>query len=246
MNLRIAVVHEAQDDFDIATHLADDVILEAIEWLDRDLLPFQREWIARNPDHVSLKWKTIPRLARELNIKAHGHIKDEPLEIEAGATRRAIRYLKAIFEDLNAVILIRDQDDEPRRLEGLKQARNEDHGNLVVVIGLAIIEREAWVLAGFQPQDESEQALLDVERQTLGFQPHEQSHRLTAGKDDNAKLSPKRVLSVLCRSTTTRERLCWTQTPLAILRERGTSNGLSHYLDEVRTRLVPLFGNTKP
>ena len=246
MSLRIAVIHEADADFDMSTHLADRVLIESIDWLDEDLLPHQREWLGTNSKLEKLTWKSMPRLAKEKGIKAHGHIDGEPLEADAGAARRAIRYLKATFDELDAILLIRDQDDQPERRDGLEQARNEDHGNLVVVIGLATIEHEAWVLAGFSPQHEQEQTLLDAERQTLGFHPHEQSHRLTAGKDDNAKLSPKRVLKVLIVGNKNRELLCWTQTPLAILRERGTSNGLSHYLDEVRTRLTPLFGHNKP
>ncbi len=246
MSLRIAVVYEAEADFDMSTELMDRVVIESIDWIDADLLPHQREWISRNPEHVRLTWKAIPRLARALNIKAHGHINGEPLEADAAAARRAIRYLKAIDAEFSAVVLMRDQDDKPERREGLEQACNEDHDGLVILFGLAVIEREAWVLAGFVPQDDEEQSRLNTENQTLGFNPHEQSHLLTAGKDDNAKLSPKRVLKALMGGNPQRERICWMETPLNLLHGRGTDNGLSLYLDVVRTRLAPLFGHIRP
>lgn len=111
------------------------------------------------------------------------------------------------------------------------------------MIGLAVVEREAWVLAGFQPLDKAEQAMLDAEQRKLGFWPHEQSHQLTACKDENALRSPKRVLKPLSGGNFDRERRCWQETPLETLRKNGSDNGLLAFLDEVRNRLAPLFGH---
>ena len=66
-----------------------------------------------------------------------------------------------------------------------------------IVIGLAITERECWVISGFDPGDDDETQKLEDEKQNLGFDPCERSHDLTACKNDRAKRSPKRVLSVL-------------------------------------------------
>jgi hypothetical protein len=38
-----------------------------------------------------------------------------------------------------------------------------------------------------------------------------------------------------------RERACWSECDLEMLRTRGQRTGLAENLDEVRTRLVPLF-----
>lgn len=241
MSLRIAVVYEADADLRTGTELADRALVEAIHWLEADQLPYQRDWIGKLGQE-QLTWKSIPRLARAARIRAHGHIDGNPLEADAGAARRAILYLKAAFEELDGIVLLRDQDDQPERRLGLEQARS-DHRGPTIVVGLAIVEREAWVLAGFVPEDAQEQARLDAERQTLGFFPHERSHELTAGKDDAAKRSPKRVLQVLSGGDRDRERRCWNETPLARLRERGTENGLCDFLDEVRDRLAPLIGH---
>ncbi len=243
MSQRFAVVHEAEADFHTATELADRVLLEVIDWLDEHLIADQREWVGTIPVEQRLTWKAIPQLAREIGIKAHGHFDGKPGEADASAARRAILYLKEILPDLNAILLIRDQDDQPERRIGLEQARSQDHGGTVIVVGLAVVEREAWVISGFDPRDDPETARLEAERQTLGFDPRNRSHELTACKNDQATRSPKRVIRQLSGGDRGRERDCWTYTSLERLRERGDENGLVNYLREVQERLAPLIGH---
>ena len=242
MSHRFAVVAEAFADHRTATELADRALIDAInDWLDEDQLPHQREWV-KDVSGEMLTWRSIRRLAGASGIEAEGFFNEEPGLPDAKAARRALRYLRASIPELEAVLLIRDQDDQEDRRGGLEQARREDHEGLVIVIGLAVVEREAWVICGFESHDSHEQDRLDVERQTLGFYPHEKSHLLTACKDDNAPRSPKRVLRALTGGDFERERSCWCNTSLAHLRERGTENGLLPYLNEVRTLLAPLIG----
>ncbi len=245
MSLRIAVVHEHECDFDTATELADRVLCEAIGWLE-ECLTGQRHWISTNRLNERLTWTGIKQSAKQALVRAHGHFADGPGFPDAIAARRALEYLLLEFDgELDAVLFIRDQDHQPTRKRGLEQARSEHERSIakpVIVVGLAVVEREAWVICGFDPQDPSEHVLLDDERQTLGFYPHERSHQLTACKDDTAKRSPKRVLKALTNGEYERERQCWNTTPLALSRERGTENGLVAFLDEVRTRLAPLIG----
>jgi hypothetical protein len=40
-----------------------------------------------------------------------------------------------------------------------------------------------------------------------------------------------------------REETCWTGCDLEILRVRGAETGLAAYLDEIRSRIVPLFAD---
>ncbi|HTU18021.1 MAG TPA: hypothetical protein VMG10_08150 [Gemmataceae bacterium] len=182
MSLRFAVVHEAEADFHTATELADRVLIEAIDWLDEFLIAEQREWVGTVPVERRLTWKAIPQLAREAGIRARGHFDGEPGEADAAAARRAILYLLATIPDLKAVLLIRDQDDQPERRIGLDQARGQDHSETVIIVGLAVVERECWVISGFDPQGEAETARLETELTTLGFNPCERSHELTACK----------------------------------------------------------------
>lgn len=91
MRRRFAVVYEAEADFHTATQLADRVLIEAIDWLDDDLITDQREWVGTVPVEQRLTWTAIKRLAREIGIKAHGHIDGGHLEADAGAARRGVR-----------------------------------------------------------------------------------------------------------------------------------------------------------
>src|SRR5580704_12258278 len=121
MTKRFAVVYEAETDFLTATELADRVLLEAVnDWLDQDQLPYQRSWQRVNAGGQPLTWKAIKRLAREAGIRPHGHFQGEPGLPDAAAARRAIDYLLEEFPQLDAILLIRDQDDEPERRKGLE------------------------------------------------------------------------------------------------------------------------------
>ncbi len=242
MSLRFAVVHEAEADFQTATELADRALCDAINWLDEDLVPHQRTWIDHTTSGDRLFWKRIRQLALDAGITPMGFFEGEPGHPDAAAARRALFFLRWEFPDLDAIVLIRDQDDQPERRDGLEQARKQDHGGIVIVVGLAVVERECWVLSGYDPRDEAESARLAEQRRQLGFDPRERSHDLTACKDDHAIHSAKRVLRELSGDDRDRERCCWRETPLTTLRDRGGENGLAAYLEEVRVRLGGLIG----
>ncbi len=63
MNLQFFVVHEANADFVTATELADRVLVEAVAWVDTELLVFQRTWHQFNPAGEQLTWKRLKHLA---------------------------------------------------------------------------------------------------------------------------------------------------------------------------------------
>jgi hypothetical protein len=246
MSLVFVVVSEAAADFTTATELADRVLCEQIDWLDESLLDSQRSWISESPEGGSLHWKAISKLAREYGLRVHGHFAGEPGFPDAVAARKAIAYINHVLVRVDAVILVRDLDDQPERLAGLIQARSASHSPTMIVIGTANIERESWVLSGFVPTTPEEHRRLDAERQELGFNPCLQPQELKAGKNDQAKRSPKRVLSVLTSGDREREASCWQTTTLSVLRNQGGENGLRHYLQEVEQRLVPLVTGRSP
>ena len=240
--MKLAIVCEAPADRRLARDLADRVITESIDWAD-GILDSLRTWydtVAFQDQFWQLEWTAIKSLAKAMNLKIHGHFDGQPGAPDAATARRAILVLQKLLEP-NAVLLIRDMDNHANRRQGLEQAKNHFSGQeLKIVIGLANPEREAWVLAGFVPKDDEERELLCSERQYLGFDPCERSVELTAGRDDTAKRSPKRVLDVLTRNSIDREVDCWTTTPLATLKSRGVENGLQTFLGEIESLVVPL------
>jgi hypothetical protein len=244
MSARFAVVHEADADFTTATELADRTLVHVIgDWLDDEQIAYQREWVAETSDGQRLRWSELKRLARDAGIRARGHFDGQPGLADAAAARRALLFALEKFPGIQAILLIRDQDDDPERRAGLEQARQQDRSRVAIVIGLAAVEREAWAIAGFDPESADESARLESERKHLGYDPRVNSHRLTACKDDTAVHSPKRVLKTLVEGDWERQRRCWTSTPIDRLRERGVQNGLANYLEEIRTRLAPIIGH---
>ena len=245
MSFRFAVVYEHENDFNTATELADRVLCEKCEWARENITDY-RQWIDKNRESLRLTWTGIKRSSKSTGVRARGFFEDGPGQADAIAARRALEYLLLEFDDtLDAVIFIRDQDDQPNRKLGLTQARNEherSNQKPKVVIGFSIPEREAWVISGFEPIDENEKSRLTSQHELLGFDPCVNSHRLTAGKDNTATRSPKRVLRALTNGDFDRERRCWNETDLSVLRQRGAENGLANYLAEVQNHLATLIG----
>ena len=110
-----------------------------------------------------------------------------------------------------------------------------------MVLGCPDLEREAWVLAGFEPENDAERQMLAEERRALGFCPCEEAHRLR-DPDDHAPRSPKRALRDLTGADDARAARCWEDADLDRLRARGKGSGLSAFLGEVREHLVGLCG----
>jgi hypothetical protein len=243
---KFVVIHEAPADFTTAIELADRVLKAEIGWSEESLLDSQRLWVAEDDSGNRLLWKSIKRLSRQQRIRLHGHFDGQPGLPDAKAARRAIAYVRRRFNEVDAVLLIRDTDDQPERRNGLEQARSAFASPPVVVIGLAVVERESWVISGFNPANEDEQRTLNEERQRLGFNPCECSHQLTACKNDRAKTSPKRVLAVLTDDNNERQRACWLDTPLSVLEERGRLNGLADYLNQIKRALAPMLAPDNP
>lgn len=155
--------------------------------------------------------------------------------------------MRVAHESPQAAILIRDTDGDVGRADGHREARDQNDWGFEVVLGLPHPRREAWVLAGFEPESNAEHAQLASERKYIGFDPRERAEDLRSGKthtENNKKVkkSTKRVLDVLTRGDRLREERCWSNTPLETLRTRGGKTGLSDYLAEVKERLVPLVG----
>ena len=242
--MKLATICEASADRTIAQDLVDRTVIESVEWAKDGVLNAMRTWyesVNANGQTWILEWTNISRLAQLLNIKIHGHFNGESGEPDAAISRRAVLVLQRVLEP-DAVFLIRDADNQPIRRNGLEQARQHFANHRVrIVIGLANAEREAWVLSGFVPFGETEEARFHSERKNLGFDPTVHSERLNSGRDDTAKKSPKRVLKFFSNDSREREAECWQSTSLNILKEHGTENGLKDFLEEIESLVVPLF-----
>lgn len=244
--LKICIVYEAAADSQLGCSLADRVVIECIDWLrdQPELLAFQREWTTEHGG-IQFRWDAIDDLGRNMDLRIRGGYEDGEKDYpDFKAAVRALRVIRNLFDDVDAVVLIRDTDDQPDRINGLNQAKRRSDGKppgFRVLIGAARTKRECWVLAGFAPNDEIETGLLETERQYLGFDPTTRSHELTAKNSENEdKRSAKRVLRKLTQGSFDREQQCWTNTPLEQLKAKGDSNGLADYLHQIEEVLVPM------
>jgi hypothetical protein len=153
----------------------------------------------------------------------------------------ALWLLHAAEHRPDAVVLLRDDDGQTERRKGLEQARDTSKMGVPIVIGLAHLKRECWVLAGFEPQNEEERRRLEHLSAQLGFDPRSAADRLTARRPPSALRNPKHVLDNLTGGDRDREADCWGKTGLNLLRDRGQGTGLADYLDEVLKCLAPLI-----
>lgn len=242
MSISIAIVCEARADRETAAALADRILIEdsSINWVDSESIAYHREWRGLSRSDEYLPWKNVPRLALEHSVYVVGFFDGLPAHPDAVTAFKALRLLDSCKERPDAVLLQRDQDDDPNRRKGLEQARSEFRSQIPVVIGFAIVKRECWHLAGFDAIDQTEIDCFEQVRCDLGFNPCLQSHELTA-KRDHHKRSAKRVLGELTHGDHDREMECIQKPELSYLSSRGNDNGLADFLSEVRQHIVPLF-----
>ena len=140
---------------------------------------------------------------------------------------------------VDAIALVWDMDDQgDDRRRGLAQGRAAVF--LPMVLGRPDPEREAWVIAGFEPENAAERDRLEAEQRSLKFDPRVEARRLR-DKNDRAPRNAKRVLAALTGGDPEREARCWIEAPLATLRARGGESGLAAFLDEVATCLGALL-----
>ena len=230
----IGLVVEAPADAQSARILIDRVLRAHADWIDDSMLDYLRVWRGIEPESLVTYWKKIPALARAHAIRSHGHFSDEPAAPDAHAARRAL----LLFTKLgmtDAVVMLRDADAQPERRTGLEQARESSPHHDRIAIGVAEPEREAWLVAGFQPRDDDERATLASERQRLGFDPCLTPQSLRGDE----KRSAKKVLATLTASSRDRQHQCLAETPLEHLCERGEACGLAAFIDDLKTRVAP-------
>jgi hypothetical protein len=237
MSWSIALVCEAPADQETAARITTRVVCghESVrEWMLAEYLQFR----GYRPDDTHLLWHEVKATALANNVTVVGFINGLPPSPDAHAALRALWLFHRLDPRPDAVMLIRDSDNDLERRDGLHQARNSKSWPFKIVVGFAHTKRECWHICGFEPKDESEQKLWDDERKTLGFDPRWNSHELTAKHDGDTR-SAKRVLGVLTGDDLDREAECLAV--IAILRERGEENGLRAFLHELETTLVPMF-----
>jgi hypothetical protein len=249
---------EAPGDFRLVSGLVDRVLWETeLSWVvdNLDAPEVVRTWQTDGFGNDFINIHNLNDYADELRGRGlrvrqvRGHFNGRPGEPGSAMARKAFLIAEAWTrhqpdDPIDAVVLVWDTDDEQReRPDGVKDACDDARGwaTFQIVCGFPDPEREAWVLAGFDPCHPAEQERLEELHRELGFSPVHHAVRLR-DKSPGALRNIKRVLAVLTGDDTDREARCWIEPPLATLHERGTATGLSAFLDELRAVFPKLLG----
>ncbi|HWU88092.1 MAG TPA: hypothetical protein VN253_12485 [Kofleriaceae bacterium] len=243
---------EAPADFRITAGLVDRVLREqGPAWVTDN---FESPDVIRTwqPDVFGRAYFDLHDLNRymdRLGIRSiRGHFNGRSGGPGGSMTRKALVIARALSkqtpgEPIDAVVLVWDTDQQrEERPAGVAIARDEARSwvPFQIVCGFPDPEREAWVLAGFDPCDDLERSFLDELHRDLGFSPVVHAVRLR-DPDDGALRSIKRVLRKLTGDDSSREERCWIETALDTLRARGADTGLAAFLDEIEHVLLPLL-----
>jgi len=250
--MRLLAFCEAPADFRLTAGLVDRVLREqGPSWVvdNFDMPEVIRVWHPDPSGRAYFDLHTLNEYMDRLSVPTtRGYFNDRPGGAGSSMVRKALRIVRALSkrqpdESIDAVVLVWDMDQQPDgRRAGVALARDEARGwaAFQVVCGFQDPEREAWVLAGYDPCDEAERALLAELHDALDFSPVVHAARLR-DKSAGAARNIKRVLGRLTRDDPDREERCWTDPPLATLRERGGESGLADFLDEIEHILLPLL-----
>ena len=253
--IEFIVIVESGADSRTATKLAERVLKEKFDWLDDDILKHCFQWTGLESGTEFSCWRDIIKIIDDAKSQIKykparflGHnSKGERLKADGVASIKIlnlVRFLQRIRQ-IKAVIFIRDLDNQPERKEELKQARSE-HINktptLEIIIGAADPKREAWVLNGFIPSNQQEEQILEEIKNKLSFDPCIESHRLRATSEkEPERIRNVKVVVEQLTGNMEREKLCWEETNLKHLRERGVDTGLTDYICEVEERLAAIL-----
>lgn len=249
--MRLVAFCEARGDFWLLSGLVDRVLRESgPTWVAESFETPEaiRRW---QPDGLGRAYFDLHRLGEyedRLGVRVpHGHFDGRPGRAGALMARTVFWIVRTLHrrdpaEPIDAVVLVWDMDTQAEeRSLGVAQARDEARSLVPfqIVCGLPDPEREAWVLAGFEPCDDRERTLLEALQREFGFSPVLHAIRL---RGRGGERDIKRVLRELTAEDANREERCWTEPSLENLRARGAETGLAAFLGEIETVLIPLLG----
>lgn len=240
-----AVVCEADADRRTACDLADRVLLENVDWLQPETQADILRWRGLDATGELLSWKLVASEAHRKCLRVRGRFRSSPGAFDERRARLALRLFLIQDKPPDAVLLVRDTDDQEERIPSLERVRTSSDWPFAVILATPHPKRECWVLAGFDPTDAREEKALAEVRKDLGFDPRLEAERLTAEGRKGTK-NAKNVLERLLVPGSPREESCWQETDLRLLAERGGGSRLKDYLEELLRILVPLFAGHDP
>ncbi len=154
--LEFVVIVESSADAQTATKLAERVLVDKVNWLEPDLLQNLFQWSGLEEETTHSCWKDIGSIierAKKSGLpipKFLGHSKTGMLKADGAAAMKILNLIRLLYlktnRQIEAVLFIRDLDNQPERRKGMEQARSEHidrQPKLEIVVGTADRMREA-------------------------------------------------------------------------------------------------------
>jgi hypothetical protein len=187
---RIAVVAEDAGGASLVRECCD-AALRRVEWIagHEDLSPFREFLAPAQRDHFKVG-DALGTSSRGHKLRVLGHFGSAPGDPDATSFRRMYAWLQSEWSP-DCVLVARDCDQEERRRNGMRQARDSTH--LQVAVALMVPESEAWRIALVDPASKAE--VLAELRAELGFDPVAQPHLLSSSPE--SKREAKAIASRL-------------------------------------------------
>jgi hypothetical protein len=246
--VKLVAVCDAHADFRQVRALVDRALLTCCDWMsgyasdDPDVpeahtLDVVRMWRGLEDGSEFSRPADVKRLAEHRDHKRWTHVQGFGGGSEAKTIRKALLLARRLLDadDVAAIIVIRDSENDPGRMAALEDARQSEQWPWTVLLGVQHPMREAWVLAALQPTDEQEREGLARVAAELGFDPRQRSAELRARSEAESR-HPKRVLrEILHLRGAEREvevfwRAVWDE-----MKALGQHNGLAAFILEVET-----------
>ena len=244
---RWALFCEHADDAEALQALVDSLIELHVDWVNADLFEHVREWLGDPELRARTKFFDVhhwDKLARRWGVLApQGHFNGAPAQPGAAMLSTIVRTMRAMPADQRptALIVVWDGDKQAdARRAGFAQARalGELPASMVMVAAIAVPEHEAWVIAAIDEQERRD--ALDAARERLGFAPHREPERLSAGAGA-AKNDAKNTLDALaegCAHPTHEWLVVSDHRKREVLLERGERCGLATFIRDVEATLI--------
>lgn len=239
--VRLGIAAESPREAETTAGLGDKIIVELATWADGQL-DVVRAWSGP----YGAPWLRIGVATKEATrrgVRTFGHFQDGPGVPEAQLYRNVFALFADDAEAFDVVVVARDTDGDRARLEGFDQAARDRQWGFVPVHAWGNPEFEAWLLAAFVPETETERARLAQLKKELGFDPTVSADRLSSGRK-TGKRDAKRILEHLVSDKDALARLG--RVSLDQLRERGGRSGLADFLAALRAALAPRLGSGPP